>query len=150
MTRNWALAIVLLVIGAFGVAALAIVIVNTNDKVVVELDRGDCFELPDDIDDEIGVVETTDCDDPHEAEVVATGELNPDRDQDYPAGDESVTAADRRCATDLADSPAILADYGILPVVANEEAWDPLAGRYVCVAIPYGGGTTTGTVLADP
>jgi hypothetical protein len=148
MTRGWALAILLLAIGAFGLAALAIVLVSTNDTVVVELDAGDCFELPDDIDAHIGTVDTTGCDDPHEAEVVATGELDPDRDLDYPPGDESVVMADRRCTAEV-DDPSIVADFGILPVVADEGAWEPLAGRYVCVAIPYGGGTTTGSLLDD-
>lgn len=148
MSRGWALAIVSLVIGAFAVAALAIVVISTNDTVVVELDPGDCFELPDDIDDEIGMVDTTDCDDEHEAEVVAAGELDPERDLDYPA-DESVAMAERRCNVDVGDDPAIVTDFGILPVVANEQAWEPLAGRYVCVAIPYGGGTTSGSLLDD-
>jgi hypothetical protein len=148
MTRGWASAILVLAIGAFGIAALAIVLISTNDTVVVELDAGDCFELPDDIDDRIGTVDTTDCDDPHEAEVVATGELDPGRDLDYPPGDESVTMADRRCTAEV-DDPAIVTDFGILPVVADEGAWEPLAGRYVCVAIPYGGGTTTGSLLDD-
>jgi hypothetical protein len=148
MSRGWALAIVLLVIAAFGVAGLAIVVISTNDTVVVELDPGDCFQLPDDIDDEIGMVDTTDCDDEHEAEVVAAGELDPNRDLRYP-GDASVVIAERRCAADIGDDPSIVTDYGILPVVANEQAWEPLAGRYVCVAIPYGGGTTSGSLLDD-
>ena len=34
----------------------------------------------------------------------------------------------------------------MLPVVADEQSWNSYRGRYVCVAIPYGGGTTEGSL----
>ena len=148
MTRGWALAIVLLAVGAFAVAGVAIAVVRSDDTVVVELDPGQCFELPDEIDDEIGVVDTIDCDEPHRAEVVAADELNPERDLDYPGGDESLAAAEQRCNAALAGETAILEEFGIVPVVANESAWGPLEGRFVCVAIPYGGEPTSGSLLS--
>lgn len=146
MTRGWALAIVLLAVGAFAVAGLAIVLVQGNEEIVVELDPGDCFDLPDEIDDEIRVVDTVDCDDPHEAEVVAASELNAERDLDYPGDEIAVSTAQQRCDAELAGESALLADFGIVPVVSNQEAWEALEGRYVCVAIPYGGGTTVGSL----
>lgn len=147
MTRGWALAIVLLALGAFAVAGVAIAVVRSDDTVVVELDPGQCFELPDAIVDEIGVVDTVDCDTPHQAEVVAADELNPERDRDYPGGEESLSAAEHACNAALADERALLDEFGIVAVVANEAAWGPLEGRFVCVAIPYGGEPTSGSAL---
>ena len=44
------------------------------------------------------------------------------------------------------DIPALVERFGILPVVSNEASWESFRGRYVCVAIPYGGGTTDGSL----
>jgi hypothetical protein len=30
--------------------------------------------------------------------------------------------------------------------VANQASWDSFQGRFVCVATPYGGGTTVGSL----
>ena len=67
-----------------------------DDTLVLDLDSGDCFEVPDDIAEAtIAEVDTIDCTKPHEAEVFATGELDPDRDQPYPADEQQLFAARR-------------------------------------------------------
>lgn len=129
-------------------AVLAIVVATGDDTLVLDLDPGDCFDLPPGLeDDSIGTVDTVDCDAPHEAEVVATGELDPDGDAPYPSDAVLFEEVDRRCAAAVADRPDITAEFGMLPVVPNAESWEPFAGRYVCVAIPFGGGTVSGTLV---
>lgn len=138
-------------LAAIGVAIGVILIATTSDDtLVLELEVGECFDL--DLapgDTEIGIVTTVGCDQPHEAEVVARGELASDEGSERPADDDLFTLVDARCAAALAERPALLERFGILPVAADERTWDTTDGRYVCVAIPYGGGTTTGSALAD-
>jgi hypothetical protein len=138
---------VVVAIVAIGVAVV-LVASGEDNSLVLDLEAGDCFRLPDDMSQPtIGNVETVDCDDPHDAEVFATGELNPDRDQPYPDDAARLFArVDRACADVLAGDPAVVDRFGVLPVVADEASWEPFRGRYVCVAVPYGGGTTVGSV----
>lgn len=137
-------------LAAIGVAIGVILIAtSSNETLVLDLEVGDCFDLdlgPDDT--EIGIVTTVGCDQPHEAEVVALGELASDGATERPDDDALFTLVDARCATALAERAALLERFGILPVAADERTWDTSDGRYVCVAIPYGGGTTTGSALA--
>ena len=81
---------------------------------------------------------------------MAVGELDPAdgaEEVPRPADDVLFEQVDARCAAALADRSELLERFGILPVVADEASWDEYDGRYVCVAIPYGGGTTTGSAL---
>jgi len=95
----------------------------------------------------ISKIDTINCAQPHEAEVFGTGELNPDRDQPYPTDDQQTFArVESQCSALLADRPDVVQRFGVLPVVADEHSWNSFRGRYVCVAIPYGGGTTTGSI----
>lgn len=136
------------VVGAGLLALLALLALTSRDAtLVLDLEPGDCFDVPAEIaDDTLGQVDTGDCDDPHEAEVFAVGELNPDRDRPYPAADELFGVADRACAELLAERPELVEQFGVLPVVADESSWEAFRGRYVCVAIPYGGGTVSGSL----
>ncbi len=137
-------------LAAIGVAVGVILFATTSDEsLVLELDVGECFDVDLGVDDtEIGTVTTIGCDEPHEAEVVAAGELDPDGVTERPVDDALFALVDARCAAALADRPALVERFGILPVAADERSWDSFDGRYVCVAIPYGGGTTTGSALA--
>ena len=137
------------VIVAIGLATAAALLLRPGgDTIVLDLEAGDCFQVPDDItSSSISTIETISCDKPHEAEVFATGELNPDRDQPYPDDEQQLFGrVDARCATVLADHPDLVQRFGVLPVVADEKSWSSFRGRYVCVAIPYGGGTTDGSL----
>ena len=149
MSKAWigGLLAVVAAIVAVGVTVL-IAVTRDDDSLVLDLEAGECFRLPDDMSgSSIADVVTVDCDDAHDAEVFATGELNPDRDEPYPADSEQLLArVDQRCADVLAAHPDLVDRFGILPVVADEASWEPFRGRYACVAIPYGGGTTSGSL----
>ena len=145
MTRSGIVGLIAAMLVAVALAVAALVVLNPGDEtLVLDLDAGDCFQIPDDIGNAtISEVDTVDCTRPHEAEVFATGELDPDREQPYPADQQQLFArVDRQCAAVLADRPDLVERFGVLPVVADERSWDSYRGRYVCVAIPYGGGTT--------
>jgi Septum formation len=149
VTRAWIVGLVAALLVAVALAVAALVLLSPgDDTLVLDLHSGDCFEVPDDVADAtIAEVDTIDCTKPHEAEVFATGELNPDRDQPYPADEQQLFArVDRQCAAVIADRPELVERFGVLPVVADEQSWNSYRGRYVCVAIPYGGGTTEGSL----
>ena len=147
--KGWIVGLIAVVIVAIALATAAAVLLRPGgDTIVLDLDAGDCFEVPDDIADAtISKIDTISCDKPHEAEVFATGELNHDRDQPYPDDQQQLFAqVDSKCAAVLADHLDIAQRFGVLPVVADEKSWSSFRGRYVCVAIPYGGGTTDGSL----
>jgi hypothetical protein len=125
-------------------AVLVMVAVMSNDPSVLDLEVGDCFELPIEGDDlEIDSVDVVGCGEPHDAEVVHTGSLNVDADRPYPSDDDLFAEVDDRCRdaqTDLVD------EFGMLPVAPNEASWEPMEGRFICLAIPYGGGMVTGSI----
>ena len=149
MTRTWIAGLIAAVVLAAVLALLAVVLLSPDgDTLVLDLDAGDCFEVPDDIAEAtISEVDTIDCAQPHQAEVFATGELDPDREQPYPSDEQLLFArVDRECAAVLAGHPDLAERFGVLPVVADEQSWRSYRGHYVCVAIPYGGGTTQGSL----
>lgn len=131
-----------------GVALAMFALASDDGTLVLDLDRGDCFVVPDDLGDgAIAEVDTVDCDEPHLAEVFETGNLNPDRDLPYPDDEAQLFArVDRECAAVLARNPALVEQFGIVPVVADEASWDSFRGRYLCVAVPYGGEPVTGSL----
>ena len=78
---------------------------------------------------------------------VRTTTTDPDRDQPYPDDQQQLFAqVDAKCAAVLADHPDVVQRFGVLPVIADEKSWSSFRGGYVCVAIPYGGGTTEGSL----
>lgn len=130
---------------------LVVLVTSTSSTALLDLEVGDCFVLPTsvtaaDTDAEIDVVETVDvidCDDPHDAEVTAAGELNPDGDLDYPSDEELFAIVDQRCA--LVDT--VPTDrFGVVPIAPTERSWTSLDGRYLCLAVPFGGGMVTGSI----
>lgn len=127
------------------IAAATEPVVTRHVGVIREV--GDGVARVEGLGDTISKVDTVDCDKPHEAEVFATGELDPDRNEPYPDDEQQMFArVDRECAAVLADHPDVMQRFGVLPVVADERSWSSFRGRYVCVAIPYGGGTTEGSL----
>ena len=147
--RAWIVGLMAASLVAIAVAVAALVLLRPGDAtIVLDLDAGDCFQMPDDIAEAtISKVDTIDCTKPHEAEVFANGELDPGRDQPYPGDEQQLFArVDSQCAAVLAEHSDLVDRFGVLPVVADERSWDSYRGRYVCVAIPYGGGTTQGSL----
>ena len=64
---------------ALGVLLLVVVVATPSGETLgLDLEPGECFDLADDDGaDAIGTVETTPCGEPHEAEAVEVGELDP-------------------------------------------------------------------------
>lgn len=132
------------------VAAVAALIValGSSSTPVAELDLGDCFDLPalDESGRSVAVLERVDvigCDEPHQAEVVLVGELNAGGDLAYPIDAELFASIDRAC---LAAAPLLGDRFGLLPIAPTDDTWNRLRGRFQCLAVPYGGGRSTGAL----
>ena len=145
--RGWPLALIATVGLVTAVALAAIVlVVGSGGTSVFDLAVGDCFDLPvggDEVD--VDTVDLIACDEPHEAEVVAVGRLNRERDRPYPDDDQLFAEVDRECA-----AAAVELDdrFGIVPIAPNEESWEPFEGAFVCVALRFGGAPVTGSISA--
>ena len=135
---------VALLVAAVGVALLVLVGASDDGPTIAELEVGDCFELPEDATDvdRLRSVEVVDCATPHEAEVVSDGTL--DTDAPYPDDDELFGMVERACR----DAGVVGSDaFGLLPVAPPPERWEAGDGRYLCVAIPFGGEPVTGSIV---
>jgi hypothetical protein len=149
--RGWlALLGVVAAVVAVGVALL-LVVVGSDATSVVDLEVGDCFDFPTVDGDDVAEFETVDvvsCSEPHEAEVVFVGDLNPDGDTPYPDDIDLFALADRRCGTGV-ELPDELADrFGVVPIAPTQETWEGADGRFSCVALQYGGDRFDFSVLA--
>jgi Domain of unknown function (DUF4190) len=129
---GWVMGVVGLLVGAGFWVLGASGALDDGKTGVFDVEAGDCvtfdFDLVEsEIPDEITTVEVVDCDEPHDAEVIRQGELNPDEDRDYPSNevliDESLTACGREDA------------FNIFTIVPNEASWDQQGGPYVCFEI---------------
>ncbi len=137
-----------------GVAVVAILVVLGSDEGTpwVDLEVGECFDLSGAVDDGVGAeplvrVVTVPCHEPHDAEVVATGQLAPEQDREYPPDDVLFDLVDRECARQVGDAldPDV---YGLLPIAPDERTWNDRGGHYACVAVVAGGGTVTQPIAA--
>lgn len=144
--RSLGVAAGLALLVAAAVLAIAVVLSLSNETSWTDLEIGDCFDLAGAVEDADGdlaaltSVETVACDEPHDAEVVGAGSLNPDGDRDYPSDDELFAEIDRECASLVPDS-VDPATFGIVPIAPDGHTWDDREGRFVCVAVVIGGGT---------
>ncbi|MEO6653805.1 MAG: septum formation family protein [Ilumatobacteraceae bacterium] len=144
--RGWAIGLVCTVLVGLALAIAAVVAVTSSgaDTALVDLEAGTCFELPDSVDSgTIESVVTIDCTQPHLAEVVAVGELGTEG-RDYPDDDVLFGEVDQACR---AVSPVTSDVYGLLPIAPTRDLWESFDGRYLCVAIPFGGEPTGGSIL---
>ena len=130
---RWAVVGVALASVATLILVMAIRLASSNSTDVTDLDVGDCFVIEAAADGSIDPVDVIDCDDPHDAEVVAVADLNPDGDLEYPTETELFELADAACAVVDPDER-----FGILPIAPTASTWEARAGRVVCVAVPYG------------
>jgi hypothetical protein len=145
--RRWPLALVLVVMGSVALAIGVIVVATSSSRTaLLDLEVGDCFDFPTTESGSgsasmvIELVDVISCTTPHEAEVVADGTLNDDRDREYPTDDVLFAEVDRRCrAADVAVGDG----FGILPIAPTEDSWGPRRGRFLCVAVAYGGVDTS-------
>lgn len=145
--RGWMVGLIaaVLVVLAAGVAIVVALTATGDGTAIVDLEAGDCFDLPDDVAeaDELVTVDVIDCETPHLAEVVSIGSLNTDGSP-YPADDELFALVEAACrSAGVVESDA----FGLLPIAPTQALWDSFDGRFVCVAIPYGGVAVTGSVV---
>jgi len=144
--RGWIVGLLLTVGLVFVIAIGSIVVLTTDGRTsIVDLMPGDCFDVPDDPGEQLDEVDVVDCAEPHLAEVVAVGSLNESGDAPYPSDDELFAAIDLACRE---ESPPVSDDFGLLPVAPTPQLWDAFEGRYLCVAIPFGGEPVTGSIVA--
>ena len=131
----WALGGLVLVAVAAIVIAIAVGELSNDTSDVTDLEVGDCFDFDPDDDGAVGLVDVVDCDEPHNAEVVAVADLNPDGDLPYPQDDALFPMAQQPC-----DSVPPDPRFGVLAVAPTEATWEARDGRVVCVALVYGNG----------
>lgn len=134
------------------VVAIATVLSLSNATSWTDLEPGECLDLAAAIADadgelaEITDVDTVGCGEPHDAQIVAVGELNPGADREHPDDRGLLAEVDAACARSVPESvdPAV---YGILPIAPDARTWEDRGGRYACVAVVVGGGTVVGSAL---
>ena len=68
-------------------------------------------------------------------EVIDVGDLNPGASAPYPSEDDLVATVDAICASLAYDRDR----FGVLPIMPDERTWVDRGGRYVCLAVAYGG-----------
>lgn len=137
--------LVVLVAAAVG---MVLVVTSVSDRTSwTDLEVGTCIDLAGSLgagdvarDDEVFAVETIPCGGPLRveqvrAEVLAVGDLNVDGDDPYPTSVDLLASVDARCASLDVDTER----FGVLPIVPDERTWADRRGRYVCLAVPYGG-----------
>lgn len=119
-----------------------------GEVVFSDLEVGQCIMLPDDLGGTIRGIEVADCVEPHDGEVFATGDLDPDDSRSFP-GLEAVALEVEQVCFD-AFEPYVGNEYGAseLDVVyffPREMSWRFDSG-YVCVAVDRTGASIVGSV----
>lgn len=139
-----------LVAGAVAVVIGVFVALSRQESSIFELEAGDCFVLPEFDDDEsrpttaLDTVDSIDCDEPHNAEVLTTGQVNRDQSRPHPGDDALLAEVWQLCRP--AGRAADDLGFGVLPVIPNEAAWEPRGGPYLCIAVAYGGTLGRGSI----
>jgi hypothetical protein len=150
--RGWVIGLLVattLVVAA-AVGLVAVVLSANRATAIVDLEVGDCFDLPDlgapagtAATEVVDTVRVVSCARPHEAEVIDVGRLNPDRDRPYPADPDLFGEVDDRCR---ASGDGLSERFGVVPVAPTEASWNELAGPYQCVAVAVGGNAVRGSL----
>lgn len=148
--RGWIVGLIATVVAIVAVSVAAVVVLAPSGSIALaDLEVGDCFVLPDvdarsgEVAAELGAIEVISCDDPHDAEVVLVGELDPRGERPYPDDPTLLAEADDRCRAADVDASR----FGVLPVAPDEATWASFRGRVACLAVPYGGGPVTGSAI---
>ena len=144
------------ILGAFGIAGFVAMIVGIaatggfefDEVSVLDLDVGDCVDLPDDtgLFDEISELTARECDEPHDAEVFLVDELAIDSDE-YPGVETVTTEVDAMCSgpafEDYVGTAHADSELDTFLLYPTEQTWDDDRG-FVCMAI-----TVDGSQLQD-
>ena len=148
---GWILGVVgLLVGGAFIAAGLSGAFDEEGATDLDDLAVGDCVAI-DGVDEEaIRSIPTIDCAELHEGEVFAIGQLNADRDRDYPGDDAVSDEAVERCAGDLFTDYVGVAyadsEYDVFYIYPRRAQWNKTRGAYICIVYSLDGATLTDSV----
>jgi hypothetical protein len=143
---GWITGVVGAVAGVAFVGAALTGAFDDDEVAVVDLEVGQCLRL--EVGEgvtELSAVTVVDCEDPHEAEVVHVGELNPEGDRAYPSDEELFAEIDGICTIDRflayagGEPREAWASY---PVAPDEGTWERLDGRFVCLALSPDGPRT--------
>ncbi len=137
-------------IGTVGFVVLIVLIatgvIETGDTSIDDLDMAACYDLPLDsgFDDEISSLKEIPCDEPHDGQLFAGGELNPDRDRDYPASADALTTeAGTACSgtpfEEFTGERYATSPLGIYVLVPSEAAWTASRGSYSCFLVSADG-----------
>jgi Domain of unknown function (DUF4190)/Septum formation len=148
---GWILGVIgLLIGGAFIAAGLSGAFDEEGVTDLDDVEVGDCVNI-DAIDgDAIRGLPAVDCAELHEGEVYFVGQLNADRDRDYPGDDAAGTEAVDRCSGDLftefvgteyADS-----EFDVYYIYPQRAQWSKTRGTFICIVYSLDGATLTGTV----
>lgn len=137
--------VVLGLLGLIGGGVLWAVIAKevANTTGATELEVGQCVGLPDADATEVFRFDDQNCDDPHEAEVFATGDLG-DGDDPYPGVTEVNQQIEALCRPAFADYVGIDFDQSVFQVTTvypQEDTWN-LNQEYACLAYDPNGDTT--------
>lgn len=142
---GWILGAIGLVAGSIFWVVVAREIAGTT--AVEDLEAGDCVELPDDDEADIGRLKTTDCTEPHDAEVFSVGDLG-DGDDPYPSLREIEGMIAEVCIPDFEDYvgvPLVQSEYQVYPIRPSEETWEDYQG-FVCLVVDPDGAELTESV----
>jgi hypothetical protein len=133
-----------------GVAAwVAIGAEVANTTSALNLKVGQCVALPDESETEVFRFDDQQCDEPHDAEVFATGDLG-GGDDPYPGIDRVNKTIQDLCVPELIDyasDSADLSEFAIFTVYPQEKDWS-INQHYACLVVKADGSTSTGS-LAD-
>jgi hypothetical protein len=127
------------------ILVMAVQLARSDRTDVTDLEVGDCFVIEADPDGTVAPVDVIDCDEQHDAEVVAVADLNPDGSSPYPDDEELFELADSACS-DIELDPR----FAILPIAPTRPTWDARSGRTVCLAVAYGPELVIGRFGAPP
>lgn len=141
-------------IGTLGFVVLIVLVatgvIESDKKSVDDLDIGACYDLPLDssLEDEISTLKEIPCDEPHDGQLFHQGELNPDRDRDYPSDAEALTnEAGTECVTgpfeDFTGESYQTSSLGIYVLIPSEDGWKASRGMYSCFLVSMDGSALT-------
>lgn len=130
---------------AAGAALLLALGACSEEKVVPTADTGDCIEsISTGL---VSQIDTVDCDDPHEAQVVGTFDHE---DGDFPGADAISATANEKCATffeEFVGAPFLETNLSIRMLNPTEETWNEADDREtICIVVRDDGADLTESV----
>ena len=134
--------------GALDEESSSSLFLGDGEVVFSDLEIGQCIMLPDDLGGTIRGIEVADCEEPHDGEVFATGDLDPDDSRSFPGLEAAASEVEQACFD--AFEPFVGAAYSdseldVVYFYPREMSWRFDSG-YVCVVVDPRGASLTGSV----